>query len=86
MVEIKRKWNSLFEPREISKIRDDFYNKKWISKEEMLLLLEKTEFEKIELIRIIEQTRSDYDRLLSSFNLNALASYELLERQKQGTL
>lgn len=73
----------IFETREISLIREDYFNHKWISKEELIRLLES---EETEFIKTYNALYKDYHDLLSYFNMNSLANYQLLERKEQGNL
>lgn len=83
LAETKRIFKIIFDTRDLETIRSDFFSHKWISKEELsrLIIYEEEQF-------IVEYTRlrQDYQDLLSSFNLNALSNYELLERKMQGQL
>lgn len=44
------------------------------------------EFEKTELYKIYSETKQDLHDLKQSFNLNAMANYERLERHEQGKI
>lgn len=81
--ETKRRYNIIFEERDIQNIRNDYLDYKWISKEELHRL---KEWETSQFIMMYNELKGQYQDLLSNFNMNALSNYELLERKKQGKL
>jgi hypothetical protein len=83
LVEVRRRWNVVFEERSMEDIRNDYLKGLWISKEELIRL---KEWETQEFIKEYELLRSQYVDLLSGFNMNALSNYHLLERKNQGKM
>ena len=83
LVNVIRVYNIIFETRKLEDIQNDYYANKWISKEEMQKMFE---FEKVELVKLLTEKEVEHNLLLSNFNMNSLASYELLERRQQGKL
>lgn len=83
LVELRRRYNIIFEDRDIMIIREDYLNNKWISKQELIIL---KNWETQEFIREYDALRSQYKDLLSGFNMNALSNYQLLERKMQGKM
>ena len=83
LAESKRIFSIYFDDRDIEKIRLDYFSHKWISREELIRLID---YEEQQFIEQYSKIQKDYHDLLSSFNLNALSNYELLERKMQGTL
>jgi hypothetical protein len=83
LVKIKRLYNIIFNRRNIEEIRNDYFNNRWISKEELIILLE---YEEKQFIENYTRLQNQYNDLLSSFNMNSLSNYELLERKYQGSL
>jgi hypothetical protein len=81
--ESKRIYQSIFEDRLVADIQTDYYTDKWISKSDLLKMYE---FEKTELYKIYSETKQDLHDLKQSFNLNAMANYERLERHEQGKI
>lgn len=79
----KRFYNIVFNKRDIENIREDYFNGLWISKEELIRLLD---YEEKQFIENYSNLKKDYNDMLSYFNMNSLASYSLLERKYQGTL
>lgn len=79
----KRFYNIIFNERDIEQIREDYFNNLWISKEELIRLLE---YEEKQFIENYTNLQKDYNDMLSYFNMNSLANYSLLERKYQGTL
>jgi hypothetical protein len=82
-VKIKRLYNIFFNTRDIEIIRQDYFSGKWISKEEVLRLLES---EERQFIKSYNEVKSQYDDVLRYFNMNALSNYSHLEHKLQGTL
>jgi hypothetical protein len=82
-VETKRIYNIIFEERDIENVRKDYFDNKWISKSELLRLIE---HEEKSFIKEYDRLKQEYNDLLNSFNMNALANYSLLERKMQGKL
>lgn len=83
LVEAKRRYDIIFNTREIETVREDYFSGKWISKEELERLLEYEETQFIERYSYLQQ---EYTDLLQYFNMNALSNYSLLERKYQGEL
>lgn len=83
LVELKRRYFCIFETRNIEEIRSDYFNKKWISKEELFRLLE---YEEQQFIREYKLLSDQMNDTLSYFNMNSLANYQLLERKYQNKL
>lgn len=81
--EIKRIFTIVFEQRDIEIIREDHFSGKWISKAELIQLIE---HEENQFIITYSALQKDYHDLLQSFNLNSLSNYQLLERKMQGKL
>lgn len=82
LLEIKRLYQIIFEERPIDTIRNDFYEHKWISKSELSIIVESLEFEKLQLLNIVNKSQQEYKDLLGSFNLNAMEHYLFLQRQQ----
>lgn len=82
-VKIKRLYDIIFNTRNIEDVRTDFFSHKWISKEELVRLIE---HEEAEFVKSYTALNDNYIDLLKSFNMNALSNYTLLERKYQGTL
>jgi hypothetical protein len=80
---IKRVYHIIFNKRNIEEIRKDYFEERWISKEELVRLLEHEENQFIENYTTLQK---DYNDMLKYFNMNALSNYSLLERKYQGTL
>lgn len=83
LAESKRIFSIYFDDRDIEKVRLDYFSHKWISREELIRLID---YEEQQFIEQYSKIQKDYHDLLSSFNMNALSNYELLERKMQGTL
>lgn len=83
MAEWKRRYAIIFETREIEEIRKDYFSGKWISKAELEILLN---YEESQFIEEYNRLKKDYNDLLTSFNMNALSNYQLLERKYQGKM
>jgi len=79
----KRLYYIIFDKREIEEIRKDYFEERWISKEELVRLLE---YEEKQFIENYSTLQKEYNDMLSYFNMNALSNYTLLERKYQGTL
>jgi hypothetical protein len=79
----KRFYNIIFNQRAIEEIRKDYFGGLWISKEELVRLLE---YEEKQFIQNYSNLQREYNDMLSYFNMNALSNYTLLERKYQGTL
>ena len=79
----KRFYHIIFDEREIEEIRKDYFDGLWISKEELIRLLE---YEEQQFIENYKNLQKDYNDMLSYFNMNSLSNYSLLERKYQGTL
>ena len=79
----KRFYNIIFNQRAIEEIRKDYFGGLWISKEELIRLLE---YEEKQFIQNYSNLQKEYNDMLSYFNMNALSNYTLLERKYQGTL
>ncbi len=65
-LELKRRYNIIFETRDLETIRKDFYAEKWISKEELGRLFV-SEMEQITQWALREQ--ADKNAILENFNL-----------------
>jgi hypothetical protein len=65
LVKIKRYYNIIFNTRDIEIIRSDYFDKKWISKEEMHRLIE---HEEKSFIRVYGELQTQYQDLLQFFN------------------
>ena len=83
LAESIRRYNIIFETRDIEIIRKDYFKFKWISKEELIRLLNYEEEQFIIQYDILKKDKID---LMNGFNMNAYASYVTLERQKQGKM
>lgn len=83
LYKIKRFYHIIFNKRNIEEIRKDYFEERWISKEELVRLLEHEEKQFIENYTTLQK---DYNDMLKYFNMNALSNYSLLERKYQGTL
>lgn len=79
----KRFYHIIFDERDIEQIRKDYFEERWISKEELVRLLE---YEEKQFIENYSTLQKEYNDMLSYFNMNALSNYTLLERKYQGTL
>jgi hypothetical protein len=79
----KRFYNIIFNQRAIEEIRKDYFGGLWISKEELIRLLE---YEEKQFIQNYSNLQKEHNDMLSYFNMNALSNYTLLERKYQGTL
>jgi hypothetical protein len=85
LVEFKRRWSIIFETRELEIIRQDFYDKKWISKEETVRLME---YEIQQLTEWALKERKDKDIILENFNMSMMNAYYMAEEKtvKSGRL
>ena len=83
LVKLKRIYDILFNTRDVEEIRQDYFNNKWISKEELIRLLE---YEETQFIKTYSELQNQYNDLLKYFNMNSLSNYSLLERKEQGKL
>ena len=83
LVKLKRIYDILFNTRDVEEIRQDYFNNKWISKEELVRLLE---YEETQFIKTYSELQNQYNDLLKYFNMNSLSNYSLLERKEQGKL
>lgn len=83
LIKSKRIYDILFNTRDIEKIRQDYFNNAWISKEELTRLLE---YEETQFIKSYSELQNQYNDLLKYFNMNSLSNYSLLERKEQGKL
>jgi len=81
--EFIRRYHIIFDTRDIQEIRQDYFEKKWLSKEELYRFIEHEEQDFVKEYTYLQQQHLD---LLNGFNLNALANYRLLERREQGKL
>lgn len=79
----KRFYHIIFDERDIEEIRKDYFEERWISKEELIRLFE---YEEQQFIEHYKNLQKDYNDMLSYFNMNALSNYTLLERKYQGSL
>jgi hypothetical protein len=79
----KRIYDILFNIRDIEVIRSDYFSKKWISKNELIRLLD---YEEKQFVIAYTQLQKEHVDMLSSFNMNSLSNYELLERKYQSQL
>lgn len=80
---LKRLYSIIFNTRDIEKIREDYFNNLWISKEELGRLLE---YEESQFVKAYSELQSQYNDVLRYFNMNSLSNYALLERKEQGKL
>jgi hypothetical protein len=80
---IKRIYRIICEHRSVEEIRTDYYQHKWITKTELILLFE---FEKLELIRLYKEKENEYNTLISGFSTHSFSNYAALERKMQGLL
>ena len=78
-----RIYDIIFNTRDIEQVRIDYFEHKWISKEELARLLE---HEEQQFVAAYGMLQAQYNDLLSSFSMNAMSNYSLLERKMQGTL
>lgn len=83
LVKLKRIYDILFNTRDVEEIRQDYFSNKWISKEELIRLLE---YEETQFIKTYSELQNQYNDLLKYFNMNSLSNYYLLERKEQGKL
>ena len=83
LVKLKRIYHILFNTRDIEQIRLDYFNNKWISKEELIRLLE---YEESQFVKTYSELQNQYNDVLKYFNMNSLSNYSLLERKEQGKL
>lgn len=77
-LELKRRYNIIFETRDLETIRKDYYTEKWISKEELgrLFVSEMTEVTQWAL-----REQADKNAILENFNLATMRiHYENEER------
>lgn len=72
LVELRRRFNIIFETRDLETIRSDFYTQKWISKEEMRRLFV-SEIEQVTQWALRE--RAEKNSLLENFRLGTMQSY-----------
>jgi hypothetical protein len=72
LVEFRRRFNIIFESRDLEIIRSDFYTQKWISKEEMRRLFV-SEIEQVTQWALRE--REEKNSLLENFRLATMQSY-----------
>lgn len=79
----KRIYDILFNIRDIEVIRSDYFSKKWISKNELIRLID---YEEKQFVIAYTQLHKDHVDMLNSFNMNSLSNYELLERKYQSQL
>lgn len=79
----RRLYSIIFDTRDIEIVRQDYFAHRWISKEELVRLLEYEEQQFIQSYTALQQQHND---LLNSFSMNAMANYSLLERKLQGTM
>lgn len=79
----KRVYDILFNIRDIETIRNDYFSKKWISKSELIRLID---YEEKQFVIAYSQLHKEHVDMLSSFNINSMSNYELLERKYQGKL
>lgn len=72
LVELRRRFNIIFETRDLEIIRSDFYTQKWISKEEMRRLF----FSEIEQVtQWALREREEKNSLMENFRLGTMQSY-----------
>lgn len=81
--ECRRRYESIFEERQVSQIQEDYYGGKWISKGDLQKIFE---FEKTGLIAAYNEARSELHDLKDSFNLNAFSNYSKLENVERQRL
>jgi hypothetical protein len=83
LANLKRLYFVFFENRKPEDIQNDYHSGKWISKSELKILLE---FEKSQMLAIIQTKENHVQDLMKSFNLNSFASYSALEKKYQSKL
>lgn len=81
--ESRRRYQVIFETRDIERVREDYFSDRWISKEELDRLLR---YEESQFVKAYGELQANYQDVLKYFNMNALSNYALLERQHQGKL
>ena len=81
--EFRRRYQVIFETRDIERVRDDYFSDRWISKEELDRLLR---YEEAQFVQAYGELQANYRDVLSYFNMNSLSNYALLERKNQGKL
>lgn len=83
LTKCSRIYNIIFNDRDIENIRKDYFDNKWISKSELIRLLE---YEESQFIKTYSDLQQQYNDVLKYFNMNSLSNYVLLERKEQGKL
>jgi DNA polymerase elongation subunit (family B) len=73
LLEIKRRDQSLFEHRDIILIGTDYYNNKWISKNELKQLFL---YEKQQLMIAVNTANENYKLLMENFNIGVIKNYQ----------
>lgn len=73
LLEIKRRYKSIFEHRDIISIGTDFYNNKWISKSELKQLFV---YEKQQLMIAVNTANDNYKLLMENFNIGVIKNYQ----------
>lgn len=83
LVNSKRIYDILFNVRDIETVRKDYFSKKWISKNELMRLID---YEEKQFVIAYTELHKQHVDMLGAFNMNALSNYSLLERKYQGQL
>lgn len=73
LAECKRRYQIIFEQRDIKLISTDYYNKKWISREETNRLFL---HEKQHLLMEVHNAQDSYNKLLEGFNIGVIKNYQ----------
>jgi len=73
LVKIKRYYDIIFNIRDIEVVREDYFSKKWISKEEMHRLIE---HEEKSFIQVYSELQTQYQDLLQFFNTYSLRNIQ----------